>query len=160
MITETINKTKQDAQRAFLDNQRRGIIERLEATGKGERAATVRHIDGLIRANLSPRQNEFWKSVKTDIIAIDADNPPEQPADDPVYFNDGELDRDFVGLVRNFDARSAKGKRTMISMFDVLEARMLKENDEVLIDEVREVVGNMKRFFEQRLKSSKTDGGE
>lgn len=76
-------------------------------------------------------------------------------AADPVYFNDGELDRDFADLVSRFDARRIEGKRAMISMFDVLETRMRKEQGEVLTDDVREVVGDMKRFFEQRLDSSK-----
>lgn len=71
MITETTNNTKQDAKHAYLDNQRFRVIERLKATDKAERAATIRHIDCILSASLSPEQTEFWQSVQSDIFAID-----------------------------------------------------------------------------------------
>ena len=70
-IKTDINKTMNAAKQRVLDNQRHNIVERLAASDKTERIATIGHIDTLFTASLSAEKIAFWQSVKTDILAID-----------------------------------------------------------------------------------------
>lgn len=154
MIARNSDAKKHNENKANLSNRRNKVIERLKSSDAGERAAVIRHIDALLSAKLSAKHAEFWQAVKSDVLTAAADQT------DPVYFADGEIDGEFVALVNKFDGLSVIGKRRMIEMFDSVEEKLIKTSGEGFTDTVRETVGDMKRFFQQRLKSSEANGGK